>query len=346
MWKYIRNQTEMRGPIMDRPLVSIVTPSFNQGAYIEQTILSVRQQSYQHIEHIIVDGGSTDDTLDVIRRHEGTYDMRWISEPDGGMYEAINKGLRMARGEVLAYLNTDDRYFPWTVKVAVRALAENPDVGFVFGDVLQVEDESDAGKLLLYPPFWLGHIRRFGFLGQPTVFWRRAVFEEYGGFDESLQFVADCEYWMRIGERYRARKLDEMLAIVRDHPEAKRFAQMEALSKELNEVRPRYVRREGLAYRMLILVDRAYAFLSYRYYLLRFLHAYFRRHRLPGQGDGAWAAFFNRNKSVQVFVGAALARFLPFTGGRFEGRFEQDLVRVRRSLIGRHKGQQNEHELS
>lgn len=104
------------------PLVSIVTPSFNQGRFIEETILSVKNQNYPHIEHLIIDGGSTDETLDVIRRYEGTYNLRWVSEPDEGQADALNKGFRLARGEVLGWLNADDTYQPGAVRLAMALL--------------------------------------------------------------------------------------------------------------------------------------------------------------------------------------------------------------------------------
>jgi len=135
------------------PLVSIVTASYNQGKFLEETILSVKNQDYSNIEHIIVDGGSTDNTVEILKRYDGTYDMRWVSEADGGMYAAINKGLRLSRGDVLAYLNSDDRYFPWTVAVAVQALQDHPEVGFVFGDTLNVKEGTDSVSLLFYPTF-------------------------------------------------------------------------------------------------------------------------------------------------------------------------------------------------
>ncbi len=115
------------------PLVSIVTPSLNQGRFIQETILSVKDQTYPNIEHIIVDGGSTDGTLDIIKKYEGTYKMRWVSEPDSGQSDAINKGWRMAKGEILAYLNSDDTYMPWAVETAVELFSEHPDVAIIVG---------------------------------------------------------------------------------------------------------------------------------------------------------------------------------------------------------------------
>jgi glycosyltransferase involved in cell wall biosynthesis len=292
------------------PLVSIITPSFNQGAYIGQTISSVGQQEYPYVEHIVVDGGSTDGTLDVIRGYEDTYDLRWISEPDGGMYEAINKGLRMASGEILAYLNSDDQYFPWTVSTVVKEMEAHPEAGFVFGDLLTVDEGAERGMLLFYPPFRRGCARRP--LGQPTVFWRRSVFEDCGGFDESLQCAGDYDYWMRIGAHYQARKVNEVLAIERLRSDNKRFAHRETVQRELDKVRYRYKR-----HRIRVLMHRVYLFLSRRYYLSRFLLAYLRRSRLSAQYDLPWAAFLTRDGDVSVSLGVALATLLPLTRCRF-----------------------------
>ena len=307
------------------PLVSVITPSLNQGAYIGQTIESVAGQEYANVEHIIVDGGSTDGTLDVIRGYEGAYDLRWVSEPDGGMYEAVNKGLGMARGGILAYLNADDRYFPWTVGTVARQMNAHPGAGFVFGDVFNVEGESRTGAVILYPQFHLGQVRRSGSLGQPAVFWRRSVLEDCGGFDESLRFVADCDYWMRIGARHRGHKVGEVLAIERNHPEAKRFSQRKAVYRELAGVRSRYTRSKGPRHHARVLADRAHAFLWRRYYLSRFLLSYLRRSRLSP--NAPYAAFLTGGGDVRVSPGPAFATLLPFTRGRFaRGMVRKDLA--------------------
>jgi glycosyltransferase involved in cell wall biosynthesis len=300
-----------------KPLVSIITPSLNQGTYIAQAISSVGEQEYPHVEHIIVDGGSTDETLDVIRSYEDIYDLRWISEPDGGMYEAINKGLHMARGEILAYLNSDDQYFPWTVSTVVEAMDAHPNAGFVFGDMLSVDEGAEWGMLFFSPPFGRACARRP--LYQPTVFWRRSVFEDCGGFDESLQCASDYDYWMRIGARHEACKVNEVLAIERLRSDNKRFAHRETLLRELDEVRYRYKRP-----RIRVLMHRAYIFLCRRYYLSRFLLAYLQHSRLSAEYDGPWAAFLTRNGEVWVSFAAALATLLPFTS---RAHFSRHIVR-------------------
>jgi len=196
----------------DQPLVSIVTPTLNQGRFIEQTIRSIIGQTYERFEHIVVDGGSTDETLDILRRFEGSYPLRWTSGPDRGMYDAINKGLAAARGEIVAYLNSDDLYFPWTLDVVVRALADRPDADFIFGDFLQINDVTGRRRLMWQMPFDLDYVQRAGFLAQPAVFWRRRAHEDLEGFDTRLRYVADCDYWMRAGATHKFTKLDEVLA--------------------------------------------------------------------------------------------------------------------------------------
>lgn len=232
-------------PLSEVPLVTVVTPSLNQGAYIERNLSSVRRQTYDRIEHIVVDGGSDDRTTDILRRHRGDNGLRWISEPDGGMYHAVNKGLRQGRGEVQAYLNTDDEYFPWTVRVAVDAFRRFPDCGLVFGDALYMHEPSGCGVPRFSPRFDLGMVRRTTLLCQPTVFWRREVFDTLGGFDDTLRFVGDCDFWMRAGARYPVRKIDEILAIDAVRADALRERYRQDLTVELDRVRARYGRRKG-----------------------------------------------------------------------------------------------------
>jgi len=260
----------MLAPMPDRPLVSIVTPTLNRAELLRHTIHSLRQQDYPNIEHVIVDGGSTDGTLSLLAEHEGTYPLRWISEPDGGMYNAVNKGLAMARGDILAYLNSDDLYFPWTVDVAVRAFERDPTADLVFGDLLKVDDATGRQEFFWSPPFDLDFVRRSGFIGQATVFWRRHVLESEGPFDESLRYVADCDYWMRVGARRRMVKVNEFLAIERNHGETLRATQA-AVWTELGAVRERYVSMSGHAHERAIRRHRIRSGLWRRIYWSTFL---------------------------------------------------------------------------
>lgn len=242
-----------RSSFLTRPLVSIVTPTFNRADLLEPTLRSVRRQTYTNFQHIVVDGGSSDGTVDLLRRYEPTYPLDWISEPDGGMYQAINKGMRKATGEILAYLNSDDLYLPWALEVVVKHFAKHPGADFVFGAAIAVEDRTGRQTLNFQQPFDADYVRRCGFLCQPTVFWRRRVLEEEGEFEESLRFIADCEYWMRVADRRTFVKLNEFVAVERNHEATLRAGQPEALVAELASVRARYVRLAGPRHRIALL---------------------------------------------------------------------------------------------
>jgi glycosyltransferase involved in cell wall biosynthesis len=228
----------------DRPLVTIVTPTLNRAPLLEATLRSVRAQTYPRIEHVVVDGWSTDGSQALLARYAETYALTWTSGPDRGMYDAINKGVARARGSIVAYLNSDDLYFPWTVESVVRTFEEHPEADFVFGDALNVEQESGRVRVRWGAPFDLDTVRRVSFLTQPAVFWRA----EAGGshpFDDSLRYVADCDFWMRSGEAHRFVRVPEFLAIERDHEGMLRERQATAVDAELRAVRQRYVSLGG-----------------------------------------------------------------------------------------------------
>jgi glycosyltransferase involved in cell wall biosynthesis len=223
-----------------------VTPSLNQGRFIEQTILSVSGQEYPNVEHIIVDGGSEDNTLSVLNKYEGTYDMQWTSEPDNGMYQAINKGMRRAKGQILAYLNTDDLYLPWTTRVASEVFDQHPRVDLVYGDMISVEIDRRTGyrngSIIINPPQQTlrTHLRLLTSLTQPTVFWRRRVFDSLGGFDENLQMAGDYEFFSRASQKCRFLKVNEILAIARYHPQSKSRRAMAKAPAEDAQVKAKY----------------------------------------------------------------------------------------------------------
>lgn len=280
--------------------VSIVTPSLNRRRFLERAIRSVAEQGYPNVEHIVVDGGSTDGTLELLGDAAERYGVRWISEADDGMYQAINKGLAMATGDVLAYLNTDDLYFPWSVEIAASSLAEHPDVDAIYGDLAHLDTETGRGGLRLYPPFRRGYLVRSAFIGQPTVFWRRRILLQMGGFDERLRYVADCDYWMRAGRQFRFLKLDEVMAIDGVHAETLRTTHAAAVFAELRSVRVRNGAaqgRRGLALRVLDLM----------YYALHTQAAFARlmvewaRHRVFSRRPRRWCRFLESDARISGF---------------------------------------------
>jgi glycosyltransferase involved in cell wall biosynthesis len=293
--------------------VSVVTPTLNRRALLEWTLRSVRRQTHPDLEHIVVDGGSTDGTLELLVEYENTYPLRWTSEPDLGMYNAINKGLKLASGDILAYLNSDDLYFPWTVARVVNAFERHPDADFVFGDAAKIDEASGRHELYFTAPFNPDFIRRIGFLVQPTVFIRRAAFESLGPFDESLRFVADCEYWMRAGDRHRFVKVNEFLAVERNHSSTLRESEGPAVSSELKAVRSHFVNLVGPRNDRRVRWHRARNRMWLGAYWLAFLVQTVVPTRLR---QGPWKQFLG---SAQVSVERRwiLPRLIPALGRRF-----------------------------
>jgi glycosyltransferase involved in cell wall biosynthesis len=230
-------------PNIWRPLVSIITPVLNRADSIERCLASVAKQTYRPIEHIVVDGGSSDGTLQHIQRHQpANTRFHWVSEPDDGMYHAINKGIALARGDVVAYLNSDDLYFPWSVEEAVLGL--RPAIEVVFGDLGVLHTAHDGRPptfyVQFYPEFDLRYYSFVGSIAQPTVFWRRTLTERIGGFDTSYRLIADCDYWLRASlNGARMRHLDEVMAVQAEHPFTLRATQSRRLEDEFRRLRGR-----------------------------------------------------------------------------------------------------------
>jgi GT2 family glycosyltransferase len=194
------------------PLVTIVSPSLNQGAYVEQAIESVLGQDYPRLEYIVVDGGSTDGTLETLRRYEGR--LRWISERDAGQAAAINKGFAMGSGEILGWLNCDDGYEPGAITRVVRSFLARPDVMMVYGEARFVDAAGrDLGLCKQVEPFDLDRLVHWGdIVVQPAAFFRRAAFEALSGLDETLHWTMDYDLWIRIGRRFPVLYVPERLA--------------------------------------------------------------------------------------------------------------------------------------
>jgi glycosyltransferase involved in cell wall biosynthesis len=206
-----------------RPLVSIVTPSFNQARYLEQALRSVLDQGYPNLEYIVIDGGSSDGSLPLLQRYAGRL-ARFVSEPDRGQAEAINKGLALARGDIVAWLNSDDAYLPGAIEHAVATLESDPSLGMVYADGLMVDSELRLLDRHRYPQLDVLDLLSFEVLLQPTVFLRRPVLEQAGPLNPDYQLILDHELWVRIAARFPIRHVPGFWAVERTHPEAKTIA--------------------------------------------------------------------------------------------------------------------------
>lgn len=210
---------------MSAQRISVVTACFNQVRYIEHTIRSIVEQRYPNLQYIIVDGGSTDGTIDVINRYRNDIAV-FISEPDDGQYHAIQKGLDLANGEVLSWLNADDMYMPWTFSVVDTVFTEFPEVDWITGRPAYLDLAGQCTGVSeissAYPRKWIakGWYRPdlAAYLQQENMFWRRSVMQSAGGLDLSLDYAADFELWTRFAQRSELTPINVPLAAFRRRP--------------------------------------------------------------------------------------------------------------------------------
>jgi glycosyltransferase involved in cell wall biosynthesis len=208
-------------------MISIVTPSFNQSTFIGDALDSVQIQNNEYCEHLVIDGMSTDGTIDVLRDHATNQERRsllWISERDSGQSEALNKGFRRARGEIIGWLNSDDRYRAGCFEHVVRAFESNPEVDVFYGDYRIVDE---AGRTLVvrreieFNAFVLWYHSTL-YIPTTTTFFRRRIFEEDNWLDEKLQYAMDLDFFIRLAERgYRFKHIPQFLGDFRMQPKSK-----------------------------------------------------------------------------------------------------------------------------
>ncbi len=207
----------------NQPLVSIVTPSYNQGRFITETIESVFNQTYSNIEYIVIDGGSTDGTIDILKSYEHK-GLKWISEKDEGQSDAINKGFKLCNGEIVGWLNSDDVLLPYCVEKVVEEFNKDENIGLVYGDI-QIIDEN--GNLIReYKPGLLTLERLLKIeqsVPQPGSFYRKKFVDLVGGLDKQLNFVMDYDLFIKLLKISKAIYIPELLAKFRIHSQSKTF---------------------------------------------------------------------------------------------------------------------------
>jgi glycosyltransferase involved in cell wall biosynthesis len=220
--------------VAECPLISVVTASYNQGQYIEETIRSVLEQDYPHVEYLVIDGASTDGTLDVLKKYDGQLDF-WVSEPDDGPASAINRGFRMAKGDILCWINSDDWYYPGALAAAAREFGKSRDTRWVSG---RVNNGTSADWIVRrHTPRPMSLVECIGrhdyAFHQPGMFWHREMFETCGPFDESLQFCFDHHFWIHAIEAgYQSVDIEDEIAFFRVHAGSKSFSQMQHFVRE------------------------------------------------------------------------------------------------------------------
>ena len=208
------------------PLVSIVTPSYNQGNFIEQTLLSVKGQDYQNIEHIIVDGGSNDQTLDILTGYKDQYALRWISEKDRGQSDALNKGFRLAQGSIIGWLNSDDTYLQGAVSSAVEFISANNEINWVHGKGYWIDEQGTVVGEYPVKAYNLEDLLIFGMhMVQPSIFFKRSVLDLTGGLDVSIHSTMDFDFMLRVSRYFRGTFIPKFIATRRIHKDAKSIAQ-------------------------------------------------------------------------------------------------------------------------
>jgi len=208
------------------PKVSIITPSFNQADFIERTVESVLSQNYPNFEYIIMDGGSTDGTVEILKKYGEK--IIWRSKRDKGQGDAINKSLKLAKGEIFAYLNSDDVLAPGALKVVADFFIKNPKKMWVFGKcrIIDDSDKEIRSWITAYKNFWLKRydyrtLLILNYLSQPAVFWRREASEKIGLFNNHYYWTLDYDYWLRLGKKYSPGFINRYLANFRVHQSSK-----------------------------------------------------------------------------------------------------------------------------
>jgi glycosyltransferase involved in cell wall biosynthesis len=233
----------------DCPKISIIVPSFNQGAFLERTILSIINQNYPDLELIVIDGGSTDESLATIKKYE-KYIAYWVSEKDRGQSDALNKGFKMAKGEIAAYQNSDDVYLPGSFEKVIGLFRQSPRAEIIYGNRFDIDkDDKIIGKSIFtkFSPLILEYEGIV--LGSQSTFWRTEVFSKIGYFDENLHLAMDYDFFLRAAvKNIRFKRTAYYLGAMRRHSSSKTemFSGKPPHTKECEEIAKKYGKKDFL----------------------------------------------------------------------------------------------------
>lgn len=240
------------------PKISIVTPSYNQGQYLEESIRSVLLQNYPNLEYLVMDGGSKDGSIDILMKYEPwlTY---WVSELDRGQSAAINRGFNIGSGEIFSWLNSDDFYSPHMLTRAALYLAKHSDVGMIYGDRNVVDNSSKIIEVRRYFYFFRWQLRFMSGIPQETAFWRADIFNKVGQLDEQLQYAMDFDLWWRFSKVTKIQYIPQFIGNYRNHKATKGNITNSMLDspfrREVNSVRENYMQRSLFPKERMILTE-------------------------------------------------------------------------------------------
>jgi len=205
-------------PLRVRPAVSILIPSYNQGRFIRETIDSILNQDYRPLKIHVIDGGSTDETVDVLKSYGDIPELQWISEPDNGVVDAVNKGFARVTGEIVGIQSSDDMYLPGAISRIVEVMREDPSLGLVYGDTVKVDAEGRELLKQVIGPWSLENVFLLKtWIPQPSAFFRREMLDACGGWDERIPYSPDTDLWLRMSFKTQVRKIDQFLSQRRIH---------------------------------------------------------------------------------------------------------------------------------
>lgn len=232
----------------DLPVISVVTPSFNQGQFLEQTLRSVLDQGYPNLEYVVIDGGSTDDSQEIISKYADRLNY-WVSEPDSGHADAINKGFAKTTGDIMCWINSDDKFLPWTLQTVAEIFDSNPEIEWIHG-IPSSYDEK--GRMFETKPtlknkldFALG---KYQWIQQESVFWRRSLWERAGGtMNTDYRFMVDGELWSRFFSHAELVHVQCVLSGLRHHGTRRAPENMKKVLSEMDQCSAEMFERDGLS---------------------------------------------------------------------------------------------------